>query len=568
MLASMHIENIAVIKRLDVDFSDGFSALTGETGAGKSILIDSLSMLLGAKTERDLVRAGESSASVSAVFSDISPAVVKKLEELGIAPDEEGCVFIQRTVSADGKSRSKINGTTYPLSLLREVGAHLVNIHGQLDSRDIFDEKTYIGLVDSYASLESLRTEYASVYHKMSEALSEIERLSRDERDKERRLELLAYQINDISAAELRHGEEEELENEKKLIKNFRQMSKQVNTVYRALYKNDKGMSASRLVDIARDALESVSDLVPDAMQLAERLSEMSFEMEHIAESVLSSLPSESSDPERRLDDIENRLDLIHKLKRKYGSNVDEILSFLDKARDEYDEILVSDDRIKELEGSVAALRKEALGLASELSEKRRRAAEELSEKIGSEIRFLDMEKVKFIVDISALTDQDGEPLFTRDGTDKVSFLISTNPGETPKSLAKIASGGEAARILLAIKCVLTSADDTETLIFDEIDTGVSGKTSEKIGVKMRELGENMQILSITHSAQVASNARTHYRIKKNTVDGRAETELVMLDKNGRIDEISRIMGGINITEKIRESAKEMLENAENFKIR
>ena len=567
MLSSMHIENVAVIKSLDVDFQSGFSVLTGETGAGKSILIDSLSMLLGAKTERELVRTGENSASVSAVFSDISAETAEKLGELGITPDEEGLVFLQRSVSADGKSRSKINGCTYPLSMLKEVGSLLVNIHGQLDNRDIFDEKSYVGLVDSYAGLTDLREQYYEKYRKMTQAISEIERLSHDERDKERRLELLAYQINDISSAELRTGEEEELENEKKLLKNFKQMSKQVSTVYRALYKNDKGMSASRLVDIAHDALESMSDLIPDAQDLAERLYEIGFEMEHIAESVLSALPSEGSDPERRLDEIETRLDLIHKLKRKYGSSVEEILGFLDNAKLQYEEILLSDERINELKGDVSLLKEEALTLANILSDKRRRAAAELSEKIGSEIAFLDMEKVRFIVEISHIYDPHGETLFTKDGIDKVSFLVSTNPGEPPKPLSKIASGGEAARILLAIKCVLTSADDIETLIFDEIDTGVSGKTSEKIGIKMRALGKNMQILCITHSAQVASNAETHYLIEKNTVSGRSETRLVLLDRNGRIDEISRIMGGVNISEKIRESAKEMLENAENFKI-
>lgn len=567
MLSSMHIENVAVIKSLDVDFQSGFSALTGETGAGKSILIDSLSMLLGAKTERELVRTGENSASVSAVFSDISAETAEKLGELGITPDEEGLVFLQRSVSADGKSRSKINGCTYPLSMLKAVGSLLVNIHGQLDNGDIFDEKTYVDLVDTYAGLADLREQYREKYRKMTEAISEIERLSHDERDKERRLELLAYQINDISSAELRAGEEEDLENEKKLLKNFKQMSKQVSTVYRALYKNDKGMSASRLVDIAHDALESMSDLIPDAQDLAERLYEIGFEMEHIAESVLSALPSEGSDPERRLDEIETRLDLIHKLKRKYGSNVEEILAFLDNAKLQYDEILLSDERINELKEDVSLLREKALTLANRLSDKRRGAAAELSEKIGSEIAFLDMEKVRFTVEISHIYDAHGEILFTKDGIDKVSFLVSTNPGEPPKPLSKIASGGEAARILLAIKCVLTSADDIETLIFDEIDTGVSGKTSEKIGMKMRALGKNMQILCITHSAQVASNAETHYLIEKNTVSGRSETRLVLLDRNGRIDEISRIMGGVNISEKIRASAKEMLENAENFKI-
>ncbi|MBQ1226091.1 MAG: AAA family ATPase, partial [Clostridia bacterium] len=370
MLTSMHIENIAVIKSLDVDFPKGFSALTGETGAGKSILIDSLNMLLGSKTERELVRTGENSASVSAIFSDISSETAEKLSELGITPDEEGCIFIQRSVSADGKSKSKINGCTYPLSTLRDVGKLLVNIHGQLDNRDIFDEKTYVDLVDSYAGIYELREKYREEYRKMTSALSEIERLSSDEREKERKTELLTYQINDIESAGLKLGEEEELDSEKKMLKNFRQIAKQVSTVYRALYKNDKGMSATRLVDIAHDTLEGMTEFIPEAAEYAERLYEISFEMEHIAENVLAALPRESSDPEKRLDEIETRLDIVHKLKRKYGSSVPEVLEYLDKSRKELDEILLSDDKIKELEKEVVIYRANALALAKELSEK------------------------------------------------------------------------------------------------------------------------------------------------------------------------------------------------------
>lgn len=559
MLSSIHIENVAVIKKLDVDFEKGFSVLTGETGAGKSILIDSLGMLLGAKTERELVRTGEEFATVSAVFSDINAECVKKLENIGVSPDEEGCIFLQRTVTADGKSKSKINGCTSPLSQLREVGALLVNIHGQHDSGDIFDERTYVDMVDYYAGLLPLREVYRTEYKKMTSAVAEKERLSCDEREKERKIELLTYQIKDIESAGLKIGEEEELDSEKRVLKNFRQVSKQVSTVYRALYKNDKGMSASRLIDIAHDTLEDMSEFLPDSAEYVERLYEISFELEHIAENVLAALPSEHSDPEKRLDEIESRLDTIHKLKRKYGSSVEQILEYLDTSKKELEEIMLSDDRIKELEKEISRFRDSALKYAGELSEKRRAAANELSEKISSEIRFLDMEKVKFSVEITP-TVQNGETLFTINGTDKISFMVSTNPGEPPKALAKIASGGEAARILLAVKCVLTSADSIETLIFDEIDTGVSGKTSQKIGMKLRELGKGLQILSITHSAQVASSGEHHFKIMKNEVDSRAQTSLTVLDKEGRIEEISRIMGGVNISEKIRDSAREMLE--------
>jgi DNA repair protein RecN (Recombination protein N) len=305
-----------------------------------------------------------------------------------------------------------------------------------------------------------------------------------------------------------------------------------------------------------------MSEFLPDSAEYAERLYEISFELEHIAENVLSALPSEHSDPERRLDEIESRLDTIHKLKRKYGSSVPEVLEYLDKSRKELDEILLSDDKIKELEKEVVIYRANALALAKELSEKRSTAAKELSEKITDEIRFLDMEKVKFSVDLSSIYDAKGEIAFTKVGTDKIDFLVSTNPGEPPKPLSKIASGGEAARILLAMKCVMTSADNIETLIFDEIDTGISGKTSHKIGIKLREVASrNTQVICVTHSPQIAATAGTHFFVSKREVDGRTESSIRALEYGERVAEIARIIGGAKITPQAEAAARDLLDS-------
>ena len=563
MLISMHIENIAVIRRLDVDFDRGFTVLTGETGAGKSMIIDSIGLLLGAKTQRELIRTGESSATVSACFT-VSNEIAAELAEIGIAPEEDGLLSIQRTITVDGKSQSRINGRVVPLSIQRQAGERLVSIHGQHDSHGLMTAAGHIDFLDSYAKDGALLAEYGEVYRKMCESRKLRDGCRMDERLKAQRMDMLRYQIEDIESASPEIGEEEALAAEKKILQNAKQLQKQVMTVYRALYKNEKGMSADKLLEIARTSLENISDLMPDAPAFIDRISEMQYELERIAESALAPLPS-GGNSEARLEEIAERMDVLRRLKRKYGADEAEILDFYQKAKDELDQILLSDEKEREYDEQYKQYRAEALALADRLTEARKMASEDLSARICEELAYLDMNKVAFSARVTKKLSAEGKPELTPKGGDEVEFMISTNPGEPLKPLTKIASGGELSRVMLAIKCVLTAADKMPTVIFDEIDTGVSGKTSQKIGIKLRELAaEGPQVFSITHSAQVAANGHAHYKIRKQEVEGRAETTVYALGREERIEELARIMGGMDKSQKIIDSATEMLEIAES----
>jgi len=563
MLSSLHIENIAVIKNLDVDFLKGFSVLTGETGAGKSMIIDSIGLIVGSKASKEMIRNGESGAMVSAMFEDLPDSTVIELQELGIVPDDEGNIYVQRNLSIEGKSVSKINGRTVPLSLHREAGSILLNIHGQHDNHALLSSSSHIHILDRYAANSELLEKYRSVYDRMCECESEIERLALDEHEKEQRIDMLEYQIADIEGADLKSGEDEELEGELKLLKNVKQLSKNVSTVYRALYKNDKGMSAVKLVEIARSSLEDISDTIPEGSDYCTRLLDIQYELEEMARSVATVLQGIGDNPEARISQIEDRLDVIRKLKRKYGSTVDEILDFLDSARSSLDSIKGSEKQIEALEKEYNALRKDALDIAYQISNNRVKYGHILAEKICKELTYLEMNKVKFRVDINVCK-ENGKEKLTSNGCDSVEFMINTNPGEPFRPLAKIASGGELSRIMLAIKCVLSDAEGIGTVIFDEIDTGVSGKTAQKIGIKLKELSSGPQVICITHSAQVASMADEHYKIVKEVKEGRAETIISTLDYSGRVNELARIMGGVNITEAVIKSAKELLEYKNN----
>ncbi len=563
MLISLHIENIAVIRRLNVEFDRGFTVLTGETGAGKSMIIDSIGLLLGAKTQRELIRTGESTATVSACFA-VPDYLTDELADLGIAPEEDGLLSIQRTVTAEGKSQSRINGRVVPLSLQRQVGEKLISIHGQHDSHGLMQSAGHIDFLDSYAKNSALLVEYGEVYRKMCEARRLRDQCRMDERVKAQRLDMLRYQIEDIESADPQPGEEDALIAEKKILQNAKQLQKQVLTVYRALYKNEKGMSADKLLEIARTSLENMADLMPDAPAFIDRISEMQYELERIAESTLSLLPS-GGNGEVRLEEIAERQDVLRKLKRKYGADEAEVLKFYEDAKAELEKILLSDEAEKEYDRAYQAYRTEAIGLADALTETRKAASEDLSGRICDELVYLDMNKVAFSARVTKKLSAEGKPELSPKGGDEVEFMISTNPGEPLKPLTKIASGGELSRVMLAIKCVLTAADRMPTVIFDEIDTGVSGKTSQKIGIKLRQLAaDGPQVFSITHSAQVAANGHAHYKIRKQEVEGRAETTVYALSGAERIEELARIMGGMDKSQKIIDSATEMLEIAES----
>jgi DNA repair protein RecN (Recombination protein N) len=566
MLTSLHIENIAVIQSLDVDFSDGFTVMTGETGAGKSVIIDSIGLILGGKASKELVRTGEDHSMVSALFDRLSPKTVEALAEIGVYPDEDGCLYIQRTISAkDGRSVTKLGGHTIPLSLQKEIGAYLINVHGQHENQALLNSTLHIHFLDDFAKDKDLVAEYSQYYSEMLDAKKKMQSYLQGEREKQQRLDMLKFQIQDIESAKLKANEEEELQNEKKRLQNSKFLMKQITTIYRALYKNDKGVSAWRMLEIARKSLDDLAGLFPDAPKFSDKLYDMQYEMASIAQATLDYLPHDGDNPEQRLNEIEDRLDVIHKLERKYGSSETEVLDFLKNAKSELNDILLSDEKAKEYSILYEEAKSKAWEVANKLSEIRKSQAGKLSEKICSELNYLDMNKVCFTVKVTR-RDQNSSESLSPSGCDDVEFLISTNPGDPLKSLTKIASGGELSRIMLAMKCVLTDSEGIPTIVFDEIDTGVSGKTSHKIGVKLRQLSRGTQVFCITHSAQVAANADNHYKIVKNTIQDRSVTCLELLNDASRADELARIMGGVEPSRKIHDSAVEMLELARSKK--
>ncbi|MBQ4121181.1 MAG: DNA repair protein RecN [Clostridia bacterium] len=558
MLASLHIENIAVIKKMDADFSSGFTVLTGETGAGKSILIDSIAFLLGAKPQRELIRTGENKALVSGFFTDLSKETVDYLATYDIEPEDDGSVTLVKTLSAEGKTTVKINGRTVSATVARNCGMGLINIHGQHDNQVLQNAANHITYLDRYAENDEILEAYGREYRLYRDAENEVRRLREKDRDKERLKELLLYQIQDIESADLHEGEEEELLNRKKLIQNAKQLSKHILTAYRALYKNSKGMSASQLVEFAVDSTSQLSELIPESEALSERLSDIQSELEEIAKQISAFMPSSSDDPEKELEEIGDRLDVIRKLKRKYGANITEVLDFLEKAKKSLTEIEESDERIEALSNYIKTQHETVRAIAEKLHQRRVEKGMALSRKICEVLQYLDMSKVLFSVSVTHKNNES----FTASGYDTVEFYIATNPGEPMKPLTKIASGGELSRIMLAIKCVLADAEAVPSIIFDEVDTGVSGKTSQKIGLKLHELSSSTQVICITHSAQIAAVADHHFKICKDEIDGRVETKLNLLDREGRVGEIARIIGGVSITEKTKETAWEMLENA------
>ncbi len=568
MITELHIENIAVIKKLTVSFKNGFSVLTGETGAGKSIIIDSVNLLLGARGARELIRTGESSALVSACFSDISERVKDELAALDVFPEEDGCLYIQRTLSSDGKTQAKINGRSVPSAQLRDVGRWLINIHGQHDNQQLLSSDKHIGFLDAWAHTECEIAEYAECYAEMVRLRKEIKEQTRDEREKETLTESLSSRISEIENAKLRAGEEESLTAKLDRLKNIEKISRYCTLLYKNLLAGgDGGVSAVELVKESIIALEKLSDVFPDAEKAAQTLSACVYDLTDIAESAYALTDGDMADPEAEIDRIQSRLDVISKLKRRYGDSVPEILEYKENAKKQLSEIKNSDAKIKELKVQLSAMLKKATECAAALTARRTEYAARLSEQITEQLRYLDLEKARFLVSVAPL-ESDGVKRFSAHGCDEVQFLITTNPGEPPKPLSKVASGGELSRVMLALKSVLADSDGVDTIIFDEIDTGVSGKTSQKIGIKLLEIGISNQVFSITHSAQIAAMGDTHYKISKEEVDGRNETSVTELDRAERADELSRIMGGIEITKTLMDTANEMLDDAQMLRAR
>ncbi len=551
MLRSLHIENVAVIRRLDLDLEHGFSVLTGETGAGKSIIIDSINLLLGNRVSREIIRSGEDSATVSAVFEELSPKVCGILSEMGFEA-EDGSVMLRRSISRDGRSKTLLNGQAITQAMQREVARLLVSIHGQSDSQKLLQKSSHGELLDAYANVENEKEAYQTLYREWRRIQKKLDSATRDEGEKLRLIEMLKFQISDIDSLKLKEGEEELLTRERDRLSNLERINRQVDLTYRCLRGGEKG-GALDLLSRAQNAIRSLDGLVDGTEELNERLEAAYSEILDVAETVLGYSDDDRSDPTERIDRIEGRLEAIAKLKRKYGSTVGEILAFRQRAAEQLEEIELSDEACLHLQKEADALEKQARSAAAVLSARRKVAAKEVTSLVTESLTFLDMPKVRFDVRIDSSE-------LDENGADGIEFLIATNPGEPLLPMIRIASGGELSRIMLALRSVINDRDGAATVIFDEVDTGVSGKTARKVGIKLMETSRRAQVLCVTHSAQIASLADQHYLIAKSERDGRAETGVTLLRGEDCVEEIARILGGINITDLQRDAARQMLQ--------
>lgn len=555
MLNQLSVRNVAVIDKLDINLHDGVSVLTGETGAGKSIIIDSINMILGDRANKELVRYGTDKAIVQAVF-DAPKSVINILEENDIDVEDE-TVIITRQVTKEGKSVARINGMVVTLNILREISDRLINIHGQHDNQALLTPIRHITFLDTYADNEEYINRYKDILSKKREIEKKISSLEMDEQEKMQRIDLLEYQVNEIKKASLEKGEEDDLREQRDIYTNAEQITKSVNEAYMNLYEGDEIQSAYDGISIAVNEISQISDLNPQLKSINDTLNEIMYSLEDTAHEIKEFGETVEFD-EQTLNEIEERLDLISRLKRKYGNSIEEILEYLKKAESELNDIKLSDERTNELKEELKNITKELKEKGNVLTQRRENAAKVLEENIEKSLHELNMEKSKFKVNI----ENDGT--FYDNGMDKVEFLISTNPGEPLKPLVKIASGGELSRVMLAIKSILADSDGVDTMIFDEIDTGVSGKAAMSIAKKLAVIAKNKQVICITHLPQLTAMADNHYLIQKNTDGELASTTLKELDEEGRELELARIIDGGEVTELALSHAKQMLENAKN----
>ena len=547
MLSLLHIENIAVIECADISFDRGFNVLTGETGAGKSIVIDAISAILGERAYRDMIRTGTERASVRAVFTEVPE--FPWFAENGVEYDPE--TVISREIHLDGKNICRVNGTLVNVSCLHKLGIQLINIHGQHDSAALFDEENHLAFLDAFADNGKLRASYGERYEAVAKLRREISALTMDEGEKLRRMENLKYQIAEIEKAELEPGEDDRLEERRKVLQNAEKLSNGMETAVECLYGGEDSDGASGLLAQAEYALARLSRFSDSFAALHDRVSDLMYQVQDAAEEVRDARDSLSYSAEE-LEQIESRLDVIHKLRRKYGTTCEDILEYLDKAKKELDEIEFADDKLERLKKNLKKAEKEAWDAALALRENRKQTAENMSQRILSELAQLDMPRVQFACRFT-------ETELTANGADAVAFYMSANAGEALKPLSRVASGGELARIMLAMKNVLAEKDQVATLIFDEVDTGVSGRAAQKVAEKLRSVAVHKQVLCVTHLPQLAALANTHLLIAKSERDGRTYTSVTPLDLEGRKRELARIIGGANITETTLKSAEEML---------
>ena len=553
MLSVLKIENIAIIESAEIEFSRGFNVLSGETGAGKSIILDSINAVLGFRTSRELIRTGASEARVTALFSSVSENVEEKLSELSLPLTPDKTLLVSRVISPD-KNICKVNNALTNVSALREIGAELISIHGQQDNRELLNNETHISYIDSIGDLIAAVGDYSDLYNELLSLKSQIKRLSGNKEEKARRIDILSYQIDELEKAEINPGEWGSLKNRRTELQNFERIQESLSATYDALSGDDSYKGAVEMVSGAFRELSSIAKFSNEIQAISEKLGDLYYELSDVADTVRDSISGDGYNP-LELEEIGNRLDMLYKLSKKYGETEEDMLEYLENAKKELSEISLSDEVLDELKVKYTEKLSEAESLAKALSQKRKIEAELFCERVCDELRFLDMPSVQFLVDFKEVD-------LCENGIDSVEFLISANVGEIPKPIAKIASGGELSRIMLALKTVLAHKDKIPTMIFDEIDAGVSGRAALKVASKLKEVSMGKQVLCVTHLAQLMSYADSHYLIEKAVRDGKTYTGVTLLDLDGRTKEIARITSGGDITQTQLDNALEMINSA------
>ncbi len=558
MLLSIHIENVALIKETDIDFSGGFTVLTGETGAGKSILIDSINMITGRRTTRDMIRTGENFCFVGATFAEIDDKTKAKISQLGFECEDDS-IMLSKTLYADGRSISKINTRTVPQTILKSVSSILITINGQNDSYSLIDNAYHLEYVDLFAydnieGFSDLKSEYQNIFEAYNNIKSKLDDFTKKEKDRRSRIDFLKFQTQEIEGAKIKIGEEDNLLSQKAMLLNSEKISSSVKGAYHSLMGASNRTSAYDRLIYACEQIEAIKDMNPQLTSVYEKLNDLSYEIEALSEEISKFVKDGSENPEIILDKIESRLDTIYKIKKKYGMEDKEILEYCEGAKKEIESLEEYDVNLKKLSDEFQEYRIKCIEKSVAVNTKRKAAADLLKKSIETELAFLEMETVKFSVIIEDMP----EP--NENGCGRFGFYVSTNIGEPLKPIESVASGGELSRLMLALKTVLAKSYDVGTVIFDEIDTGLSGKTSRKIGISLKRLSNQRQVIAVTHSAQVASASDNHYKISKEETEGRMVTSVTQLSRDERIEEIARILGGVTITKTVMESAKELID--------
>ena len=560
MLALLHIENIAVISQADIAFGEGFNVLTGETGAGKSIVIDAIGAIIGQRTSRDLIRTGAKSAQVWAVFRDLPE--LDWFRDQGIAPDENGELLVERSIQADGRNVCRVNGRPLLVTQLRDLGCQLLNIHGQHDGQQLLDESCHLDYLDSFGGTQPQHLDFLQRYDRVRKLREELDRLQMDEGEKARRMDTLNYQIEELERANLQDGEEETLASRRDLLRNAERLTRAMDGAWTALTGGEDGLGAAALLAQAAEELAQGGRHSDELARLAQRAQELRYEAEDIAESLRDQREALEFYP-GELDELEGRLDQLHRLKKKYGGSVGEILDYLERCRQELDRIQFSEERVGQLREELTQALDEARKAGQVLSGARKDAAGRLAGRIQKELTQLDMPKVRFEVAFAPKENEDG---MDATGMDEVRFLMSANLGEELKPIQRIASGGELARIMLALKNVLAENEQVATLIFDEVDTGVSGRAAGKVAQKLFQVAQTKQVLCVTHLPQIAAMGDVHFSVEKGESGGRTYTAVERLDRERRREEVARLTSGEHITDTALQGAEELLAQAEAYK--